>query len=316
MIVGIDISKLTFDVTLLLVNGKENHKVFANNQEGFKKLETWLKSFDAKDARVCLEATGSYGEKISLFLHNLGYKVSVVNPTRIKAYARSEGARVKTDKVDSAVIARFCKAQSPSLWMPPSAEEQQLKDLYRCLQSLLEDKTRFSNRMESLDQSKSSYKIWEEMAISIDKKIKEVEGQIKTLLKNNEDFGKKVTLLETIPGVSQKTAVAIPSELPDVKTFESAREAAAFAGLTPSIRQSGTTVKGRGSLSKVGNAQLRKALFMPTLVAKKHNPVIEKFCDKLTKKGKAKMVVVAAGMRKLLHIIFGVLKNNQPFSCP
>ena len=315
MVVGIDISKLKFDVTVLLEVEKEKHKVFSNNPEGFRKLETWLNSFGVKEAHVCLEATGSYGEKVSLFLHQHGYKVSVVNPTRIKAYARSEGARVKTDKVDSGVIARFCKAQSPSLWTPPSDEEQKLKDLYRCLQNLIEDKTKLSNRMENLDENKSSYKVWEEMKNSVDKKIKDVEEQIKTLLRDHEGFGKKAALLETIPGVSQKTAVAILSELPDVKTFESAREAAAFAGLTPSIRQSGTSVNGRGSLSKAGNAQLRKALFMPTLVAKKYNPVIERFCEQLAKKGKAKMVIVAAGMRKLLHIIFGVLKNEKPFSC-
>ena len=314
MVVGIDISKLKFDVILLLEDGKEKHKVFSNNQEGFKKLETWLTSFGVKEAPVCLEATGSYGEKVSLFLHQHGYKVSVVNPTRIKAYARSEGARVKTDKVDSGVIARFCKAQSPSLWTPPSDAEQKLKDLYRCLQNLIEDKTKLSNRMGNLDENKSSYKIWEEMKSSVDKRIKDVEEQIKTLLKDHEEFGKKAALLETIPGVSQETAVAILSELPDVKTFESAREAAAFAGLTPSIRQSGTSVNGRGSLSKAGNAELRKALFMPTLVAKRYNPAIEKFCEQLTKKGKAKMVVVTAGMRKLLHIIFGVLKNNKPFA--
>ena len=104
-------------------------------------------------------------------------------------------------------------------------------------------------------------------------KIKEVEEQIKALLRDNEEFGKKTALLETIPGVSQKTAVAILSELPDVKTFESAREAASFAGLTPSIRQSGTSVNGRGSLSKAGNAQLRKALFMQPLLLKNITPL-------------------------------------------
>jgi len=122
-------------------------------------------------------------------------------------------------------------------------------------------------------------------------------------------------LLETIPGVSQKTAVAILAELPDVKTFKSAREAAAFAGLTPTVRQSGTSVRGKGSLSKSGNSQLRKALYMPALVAKRYNPVVKEFCEHLADKGKAKMVVVAAGMRKLLHIIFGVLKNEKPFAC-
>ncbi len=118
MIGGIDISKLKFDVTLLLEPGKEKHKTFNNTSEGFKELDAWLQGLGANKAHVCLEATGSYGEKVSLFLYQQGYKVSVVNPTRIKAYAKSEGLRTKTDKLDSAVIARFCKAQSPSAWHP------------------------------------------------------------------------------------------------------------------------------------------------------------------------------------------------------
>lgn len=312
---GIDISKLKFDATLLLEGKKEKHKTFSNDQKGFEEMASWLQSLGAKEVHACLEATGSYGEKLSFFLHHQGFNVSVVNPARIKAYARSEGVRAKTDKVDSGVIARFCKAQSPSLWTPPSLENQQLKDLYRCLQSLIEDRTRISNRTENLEKTRGSHDVWEKMITFIDKEIKEVEAQIKDLLKDNEELGKKANLLETIPGVSQKTAVAILAELPDVKTFKSAREAAAFSGLTPTVRQSGTSVRGKGSLSKAGNSQLRKALFMPTLVAQKHNPLVKEFCGRLADKGKAKMVVVAAGMRKLLHISFGVLKNEKPFAC-
>ena len=312
---GIDISKLKFDATLLLEGKKEKHKTFSNDQKGFEEMASWLQSLGAKEVHACLEATGSYGEKLSFFLHHQGFNVSVVNPARIKAYARSEGVRAKTDKVDSGVIARFCKAQSPSLWTPPSLENQQLKDLYRCLQSLIEDRTRISNRTENLEKTRGSHDVWEKMITFIDKEIKEVEAQIKDLLKDNEELGKKANLLETIPGVSQKMAVAILAELPDVKTFKSAREAAAFSGLTPTVRQSGTSVRGKGSLSKAGNSQLRKALFMPTLVAQKHNPLVKEFCGRLADKGKAKMVVVAAGMRKLLHISFGVLKNEKPFAC-
>lgn len=311
---GIDISKLKFDATILLDTKKEKHKIFSNDPKGFKEIVNWLQSLGIKELHVCLEATGSYGEKLSFFLHRQGFKVSVVNPTRIKAYARSEGVRAKTDKVDSGVIARFCKAQSPSPWTPPSLEEQQLKDLYRCLQSLIEDKTKFSNRLENLDQEKGSYEIWKGLLAFIEEKIKVVEDKIKVLLKDNEILDKQVKLLKTIPGVSQRTAVAILAELPNVQIFENARGTAAFAGLTPAVRQSGTSVKGKGTLSKIGNAHLRKALFMPTLVAKKYNPVVKEFCQRLAEKGKAKMVIVAAGMRKLLHIIFGVLKNKKPFA--
>ena len=314
MIAGMDISKLKFDVTVLLENSKEKHKTFHNTLEGFKELDTWLQGFKVDNAHICLEATGSYGEKVSLFLHQQGYKVSIVNPTRIKAYARSEGLRTKTDKVDSGVIARFCKAQSPLQWHPPGPAEQALKELYRCLQNLLEDKGRLSNRLENLDEGKTSFTIWQELLEAVEQQIKEVENQIKTLVEIHETLKVQVKLLKTIPGVSDKTAVAILSELPPVQVFDTAKEMAAFAGLTPYVRQSGTSLKGKGTLSKVGNAQIRKALYMPALVAKTHNPVIKEFCGRLMDKGKATMVVIAAAMRKLLHIIFGVLKNKKEFT--
>jgi len=178
---GIDISKLKFDAMLLLDEKKEKHKTFSNDPKGFEEMAVWVKSLEVSEVHACLEATGSYGEKLSFFLHQQGFKVSVVNPTRIKAYARSEGIRAKTDKVDSGVIARFCKAQSPSLWTPPSLENQQLKDLYRCLQTLTEDKTRISNRTENLEKTRSSHDVWKKMITFIDKEIKEVEAQIKDL---------------------------------------------------------------------------------------------------------------------------------------
>ena len=314
MIVGIDVSKLKLDITVLLEKNKEKHKVFCNTPDGFGEIIKWFDQVGVKTAPVCLESTGSYGEAVALFLHHQGHTVSIVNPARIKAYGRSEGSRAKTDKVDSGVIARFCKAQSPLAWVPPCAEEQALKDLYRCRQSLTEDQIRLSNRMEALDKTKASLKVWETLLEDLKKTIKDVDAQIKDLLETNTNLGNQVELLKTIPGISDKTAVAILSELPSVNIFKTAREAAAFAGLTPTVRQSGTSVRGRGSLSKAGNAQLRKALYMPAIVAKKHNPLVEEFCKRLSAKGKAKMVVIAAAMRKLLHIIFGVLKHQKSFA--
>lgn len=146
--------------------------------------------------------------------------------------------------------------------------------------------------MENLDVGKASAEIWDSLLRSVEEKIRDVEKQIETLLKDHKGLGDQVDLLKTIPGVSQRTAVAILSELPNIQTFDTAKEVAAFAGLTPNIRQSGTSLSGKGSLSKVGNAQLRKALFMPTLVAKRYNPAVEEFCNRLSVKGKAKMVVI------------------------
>jgi len=313
MVVGIDVSKLKLDVTVLLERNKEKHKVFSNNKDGFGEITKWFDQLGIQKAHVCLEATGSYGESVSLYLYQQGHTVSIVNPARIKAYGKSEGSRAKTDKVDSGVIARFCKAQSPLAWIPPSAQEQALKDLYRCRQSLVEDYGRVFNRMENLDKGKASFKIWQGSLKDLEKKIKDVEAQIQSLLETDKTLGNQVELLKTIPGISDKTAVAILAEFPPMSTFKTAREAAAFAGLTPCVRQSGTSVRSRGSLSKSGNAQLRKALYMPAIVAKKHNPLVEVFCNRLMGKGKPIMVVIGAAMRKLLHIVFGVLKHQKSF---
>jgi transposase len=315
MEVGIDISKLKFDVVLINHMGKHKHGVFTNDPAGFAKFKEWLESFDALSAHVCMEATGRYGEDLALFLLDNNIKVSIENPARIKAFSKSLGARVKTDKVDAGVIARFCKSHTPELWIAPSSEMQEIRDLYRCLQDLIDDKQRCQNRMEKLEIEKKSFATWTQLVKDYDEKIKDVEKQIKDLIDSNNDLNQKKEFLESISGIGFKSAVAILSEMPDVSSFKNAKQAAAFAGLTPSLRQSGSSLYCNGSLSKAGNVRLRKALYMPTLVAIRHNPVIKAFYDRLIRNGKKKMVAIAAAMRKLLHIIFGVLKHQKPFEC-
>lgn len=314
MEVGIDISKLKFDVVLINQTGKSKHKTFFNNEKGFADFKQWLESLGALSAHVCMEATGRYGEELALFLSKHTIKISIVNPTRIKAFARSQGVRVKTDKVDADVIARFCKAHSPDIWIIPSAETQSLRDLYRCLQDLVDDKQRCQNRMEKLAHDKKSFATWTQLVEIYNEKIKDVEKQIKALIDSSDNLQKKEELLESIAGIGFKSVAALLSELPDIHAFKNAKEVAAYAGLTPSVRQSGSSLHCKGSLSKAGNARLRKALFMPTLVAIRYNPIIKDFYDRLLKKGKKKMLAIAAAMRKLLHIIFGVLKHELPFN--
>ncbi len=320
MEVGIDISKLKFDVVLINHMSKTKHAAFINDSAGFVKFKQWLESLGVLSAHVCMEATGRYGEDLAMFLANNSIKVSVVNPALIKAFSKSEGIRVKTDKVDAGVIARFCKSHTPETWLAPPSETQEIRDLYRCLQDLIDDKQRCQNRMEKLSNDKESFKTWTQLVETYDIKIKDVEGKIKALIDSNDDLGKKEKLLESIGGIGFKSAVAILSEMPNVNAFKNAKQAAAFAGLTPSVRQSGSSLYCNGSLSKAGNVRLRKALFMPrkalfmpTLVAIRHNPIIKEFYDRLVKKGKKKMVALTAAMRKLLHIIFGVLKNEELF---
>lgn len=239
----------------------------------------------------------------------------MVNPARIKAYAASEGMRNKTDKIDAYVIARFCKSHDPRAWTPPSANLHELQGLYLCLQSLQDDFTRVNNRLEGcLTKSQSIKKIWQDCRKDLETKIIEVEKQIQTLITNDNMLNEQVELLESIPGVGHKTAVAILSELPDIKNFKNAKEIAAFAGLSSKRKESGTSVRGRGALCKKGSRALRKALFFPAIVAKQHNPILKGFSERLVNKGKNGMVIVAAVMRKLLHIIYGALKSRQIFT--
>lgn len=110
-------------------------------------------------------------------------------------------------------------------------------------------------------------------------------------------------LLQTIPGISKTTALAILAELPPIESFQNARQLAAYIGITPKHRQSGTPLKGRSRISKIESNKLRKALYFPAIVAKRHNPVIKIFCDNLKKKGEHTMAIICAAMRKLIHII-------------
>jgi len=307
---GIDISKNKFDVALMLT-GRAKCKVFANCAKGFASLKIWLEEIGSKP-RICMEATGIYGHALATFLHENSYPVSMVNPARVKGFAQSEMARNKTDKADAQVIARFCKAMQPDLWQPDPAWQLELKQWVSHLDNLKKMQRQEENRIESACKS---------VSVAIKKHIKSLgtqitkaEEHIKNIIKNNTELKKKKELLLSIPGIGETTIAKLLAYLGNIERFDSAKKVASYAGLTPSHKQSGTSVKGRTSLSKRGNPMLRKALFMPALTAIKYNPILKQFYLKLLERGKAKMCAIGAVMRKMLHLIFGVLKNNEAFN--
>jgi len=310
IILGVDISKLTFDVALLNVN-KVKTKKFSNTPKGFCELTQWLKNKKIETAHVCMEATGGYEAALAQYFYDNNFKVSVVNPARIKGFAMSRLSRVKTDKADSELIAYFCQAMQPNLWQPTPLHLQELQQLVRRLDSLIANKNQENNRLDGAIG---------EVAINIsahieflDKQIKKIEELISKHIKEDKDLNDKSKLLDSIPGVGEKTIGVILAFL-TVENFDSAKQVAAFVGLNPKPRQSGSSVRGVGRISKTGNADLRKAFFMPAVVSLRFNPVVKDFADRLSGTGKAKMVVVIAAMRKLIHIIYGVLKNETPFN--
>jgi transposase len=309
-ILGIDISKQRFEVALL-VEGKIKNKSFHNTTEGFEALALWLNKLGIQQVYACLEATGNYGEDLALFLHEAGHIVSMVNPARIKGFAQSELIRTKTDKIDAGIIARFALAMKPDPWIPPPPEIRSLRALVRRADSLIDMLTQEKNRLGTAHESVIPL-VKEHMAY-LNQEIEKVRNQIAELIDRDPDLKQKKKLLLSIPGIGKVTTAAILAELYNLDRFNHVRELVAFIGLAPKEKISGSSIKGKPRLCKIGHSRLRKALYMPALVSIQFNPVIIRFYDRLKEKGKNGKVVVCAVMRKLIHIIFGILKSGKKF---
>lgn len=309
-ILGIDISKKKFDVALLR-GAKLRHKHFSNDPKGFQALSAWLSKQKVDQVIACMESTGIYGEALSEYLFDQGHSVCVVNPSRIKGFAQSEMLRVKTDPVDATVIARFCLAIHPEPWVPPAKNTRQLRDLVRRLESLNAMRQQEHNRLEAVSELVAD-QVTKHLAF-LEQEITTIKALIRQQIDDDPDLREKRDLLDSIPGIGEATISTLLSEFSQIEQFKNAKALAAYVGVTPKIRESGSSVRGRSMMSKMGRSRLRSRFFMPALVALRHNPIIVALKQRLTKAGKAKMAIVGAAMRKLIHIIYGVLKNKQPF---
>jgi transposase len=312
-VLGIDISKLKFNVCLLHLTGKLKHTVFLNTQAGFEQLLDWLFKQRVERVHACLEATGTYGDALSLFLHQAGHTVSVVNPAAIKAFAQSRLSRTKTDRVDAQLIARFCLAQAPPAWTPLPTEVRELQALVRRLESLIEMRVMEENRLSSGITVELVCQSVEAHLSYLNQEIKRTEELIRNHINSQPGLKQQSDLLDSIPGIAQTTAALLLSEITDIKQYRSARQVAAYAGLVPRERQSGSSLRGRTRLSKIGNARLRRALYFPAITAIRCSPFFQAWAEGLHKRGKSKMSVICAVMRKLVHVAYGVLKSERPF---
>jgi len=310
--IGIDVSKNSLDV-VLLCEGKNHYQVVENNLSGFQYLSTWLERKGFQQVHLCMEATGQYGDAAATYFHHRGYPISVINPARIKAYAASHLTRNKTDKADARLIAEYCQKEKPPLWSPPRAVFRTLKALVHYLDDLMATKQQERNRLEFSSTDKLVESILLEHIAFLDDKIKEVHRVILQHIQSDLQLKHCCELLVSIPGVGEWTAARLLAEIQDFRDFKNARQLAAYAGLNPRKYQSGSSVHRKSRLSKVGNAHLRYALYMPAIVAMKHNPIIRDLCQRLSERGLAKMAIVGASMRKLLVLAYGVIKSDLAF---
>jgi transposase len=311
-IVGIDVSKLTLDVALLK-GEKRYEKKFENSCQGYPQIMNWMGRYCEREVHVCLEATGQYGDGVAEYLHEKGCMVSVVNPARIKHYACSKLRRNKTDKADARLIAEYCLRENPAPWKPPTADFKRLQAFIRHLDDLQAGHQQTSNRMKSgvtVPEVVAQLKALDAVFLQ---QIEETLRLIQECIDHSPELKRARDLLISIPGIAQLTAARILGEVRDILDFESASQLAAYAGLTPREFTSGTSVHKKSRISKLGNAHLRKALYMPAIVSMKFNPIIRAFCARLKASGHLPKEVVCAAMHKLLHYAYGVLKTGQPF---
>jgi transposase len=306
-VLGIDVSKTTLD-TSLLAGTKPRSRSFANSPDGWRQLIAWLAKEEVRQVHACLEATGRHSLGIALALHEAWHVVSLVNPAQIRDFARTKLGRNKTDPVDAAHIRDYAELFKPRPWTPPSPALRRLCELQTIRAGMVASLTEWTNRSTSGladDRALAKATIQHFTLEAVDQAIAET-------IDNDRELCAKRDLLVSISGVGETLAGIVLAELPGPEVLGSSGAAAAYAGLNPRQHQSGTSINRPARISKIGNAVLRSALYMPALSAMRYNPAVAALVDRLKGRLTGKQIVVAA-MRKLLVICFGVLKSGKEF---
>jgi transposase len=308
---GIDMAKHTFEVAV--VHGEKlRHNTFENAPAGFDALTVWLTRPGVSQGHAVMEATGTYGEDLALSVYHAGHRVSVVHPARIKAFGQRERQRHKNDRMAAASRARFAGKPDPEAWTPPPEELRQLQGLVRHLEDRMAQPRQWQQRLTERRPVPAVHTALQTVLAVVEDQMQQVQHQIRDPVTQYPERARQQALLTSIPGIGEVTATRLWAERAPLERCQSARQAAAYPGLTPKPHESGRSVRGRTRLSKIGNARVRKALYWPAIAALRCNPLIYAFGQRLRERGKAKMVVIGAAMRKLVHLAYGVLKTGKP----
>lgn len=317
--IGIDVSKHKLHAAYLIdpARSKTHRKAVANDGDGHDQLLRWARrqtGAEADELHFVLEATGVYHEAVAEALYGAGACVSVVNPADVHHFARSKAVVAKADGHDAHVLALFADERRPAAWQPPPAELKALRGLLQRLETVEADLQRERNRRE-----KARHQRDEAVLESIDTIIATLTGEAERLRRQIDDhidhdpqLRSDRQLLESIPGIGAKIARRLLA-LIHTHRFRCARQMAAYLGLAPRADQSGT-IERPARLSKRGDAQLRALLYFPAIVAQKHNPDIAAQWRRLAAAGKSRMACIGAAMRKLVHIAFGVINHQTPYT--
>jgi len=302
--VGIDVSKLTLDVDSL---PEKAAKQYSNDEAGIAALLTHL--CDSGVERIVLEATGGYETTVACTLSAAGLPVVVINPKRVRDFAKAKGILAKTDKIDAGVLASFAQLIAPEIRPLPSEEQRELTEMLDRRMQLVhmraQEKARLSTVLPVAKRDIKEHIAW------LDKRIDRHDHDLSQRLRSSEVWKEKVDLLNSVPGIGKVSIFTLLARLPELGSLNRG-QIAALVGVAPFNDDSG---KRRGQrYIRGGRIDVRNVLYMATLTAKRWNPAIRQYFDRLTATGKPFKVVMTACMRKFLVMINAMMKNKQTWN--
>lgn len=315
---GVDVGSKEFCVSLRREGQKEpTRRKFPNSESGRRALCRYLPKAGHL-VQICLESTGNYGLDLALDLNRCkGVEVMVANPRTVRRFAEALMRRNKTDEIDGDVLEQFVERMPFRRWQPPQPSAMELRAISRRIKTLTDTSTMEKNRLHAAKASRAIPQIVrrdiQDSIATHQKAIHKLTAQALRLIGENLELKKKFALLLTATGIARKSAIPILGELAVLPNDMDARQKVAHAGLDPRIEKSGTSVQKKPRITKVGNKYLRSALFMPAMAARRHDPNLKAFGDRLRAKGKEPMQVIVALMRKILVGLSGMLHNDQPY---
>jgi transposase len=301
---GIDISKDVFDV----VDHKDNHHQYPNDQSGFK---AFFKTLNMQ-MHCVMEVTGSYYQGLATGLHSNSIDVSVVNPLSIKRFIQMRLKTTKTDKADARMIRLYGEAENPDLWQPPSEYIIEANELHKLTVLLLRQRTALKNKLHGLEAKGITKTL---VVTSVRRQILTLEKEVSVLELKLEEVVKAhqadlITRLCSIPGIGKRTAIYLIVTTQGFEKFETSRQLISYFGLDPTIHESGSSIRRRSRISKMGNNHIRNLLFMCSFTACKHNKSCSEIYNRIIAKGKSKKLALIAVANKLLKQSLAIAKSG------
>jgi len=315
--VGVDVGARELVVSIDRNEMRESGVVFTNDADGHRKLIRWATKKGAR-AQFVLESTGVYGLDLAFALHRAKrVVVMVANPRAISAFAKASLQRSKTDALDAETILEFSMRMPFVAWNPPAPSILELRALSRRIEAMSKTVTQEKNRLHASQQSKELSDFVKEDIRELVELLKGRIGRLRKqallVIEQDPELAKAFGHITSIKGIADAAGIQLLAELATLPKDMTTRQWVAHAGLDPRQHQSGTSVHKPARISKIGNAHLRGALFLPAMVASRWEPNVKAFYEKLLAKGKAKMQALVAVMRKILHSIHGMLEHDQDF---